>query len=228
MSELRIEALPRQSELSDEELIRRVLDGHTALFAVVMRRYNQQLYRAVRAILRDDAEAEDALQQAYLAVYLNLQDFDGRARLGTWMTRIAVNEALHRYRKRKRRREIEHVLEQRPAPLNGTPDDAVIGRELVTIVENAIDELPDSYRLVIMLRDVQELSTREVADIVGATIENVRVRLHRGRTMVRERLRERLGPSEPFAFAGHRCDRTVARGMAAIYESQRRRAAAAN
>jgi RNA polymerase sigma-70 factor (ECF subfamily) len=212
----RLEELPRHSDMSDEELASRVLAGHTALFSVLMRRHNQQLYRSVRAILRDDDEAEDALQQAYLAVFRGLAGFDGRARLSTWMTRIAVNEALHGYRKRKRFREMQEELESSPPPQLHSPADAAIGRELVALVEEAIDQLPESYRLVLVLRDVQELSTREVAEIVGASVENVRVRLHRGRSLVRERLRARLGSSEPFAFAGHRCDRTVLAVMGAL------------
>jgi RNA polymerase sigma-70 factor, ECF subfamily len=215
-AELRVDELPRHSDMSDEELARRVVAGHTALFSVLMRRHNQQLYRAVRAILGDDDEAEDALQQAYFAIFRSLGGFEGRAQLSTWMTRIAVNEAFGRHRKRRRARELRSELESSPPPPLSTPADAAIGRELAAMVEEAIDELPETYRVVVVLRDVQELTTQEVATIVGASVEGVRVRLHRGRSMVRERLRERIGTSEPFPFAGHRCDRMVAWVMAQL------------
>lgn len=207
---------------SDERVIEEVLDGQAGRFEVLMRRYNQRLFRAARAILRDDAEAEDAVQQAYLSAYSKLDQFAGRARFSTWLTRIAVHEALRRRRKQGRLADLEAVPEpaagEGMAPAHRTPEQQASDGELRLLLEEAIDGLPESYRVVFVMRDVQEMSTRETADCLGLSEEAVRVRLHRARKALREWLYERAdtASADAFSFAGERCHRIVAYVLARI------------
>jgi RNA polymerase sigma-70 factor, ECF subfamily len=219
-----LEAL--NSELwTDEEIVERIKAGETALYEIIMRRYNQRLYRVARAILRDDAEAEDVMQDAYVRAYQNLHQFAGRAAFATWLTRIAVNEALGRVRFRNKTEQFggQHengdfdmdagLTETRP-----DPELATFAGELGQLIEAALLELPEQYRTVVMLRDVEELDTSETAAALDLTEENVKVRLHRGRMMVRNSLMDRIGMSckNAFPFMGERCDRVVATVFASI------------
>jgi RNA polymerase sigma-70 factor (ECF subfamily) len=201
---------------TDEEVVRRVLEGETALYEIIMRRYNQRLYRAARAILRDDAEAEDVLQDAYVRAYQHLGQFAGRAKFSTWLTRIAVHEALARVAKRRRVEEIDakdkdglgvQMLESKMPD----PESQAARSEVSRLLEEAILALPDGYRSVLMLRDVEEMSTSEAADALDMTEENVKVRLHRARALLRKELYARAGAttSASFQFMGARCDRVV-------------------
>ena len=207
--------------LSDEEVVARVLAGDLPLFEVLMRRHNQRLYRTARAIVRDDAEAEDVMQEAYVRAYAALGQFEGRAQWATWLTRIAVNEALARVRARGRfvNREATELMEddvmakEPPLPTRSDgPEAAASARELGALVEHAIDELPDTYRTVFVLREVQELSTAETAACLEVSEELVKVRLHRARAELRRLMDARLGAAtrEVFDFHASRCDRVVA------------------
>ena len=218
-----LDRLPRTSELTDEELVRATLDGDRGSFAVLMRRHNQRLFRTVRAVLRDDAEVEDAVQQAYIAAYRALADFRGDAKFSTWITRIALREAFGRIRKRDRFREVKDVLGTAVAmaePSARTPEEAAQTAELARVLERAIDALPEQYRIVLILRDVQQLDTEETAAALDISEENVRVRLHRARALVRDVLSssaDTLAP-EVFRFDGARCDRIVASVMRIVLE----------
>ena len=208
--------------LADEEVVARVRAGDTALFEILMRRYNQRLFRAARAILRDDADAEDAVQQAYLAAYAHLDQFAGAARFSTWLTRIAIREALGKLRTRKRRGEVELDGQAEETMMKDTPDDSpeqlAARRELTGILEGAVDALPEIYRVVFMLREVEQLSTSEAAEVLELSEEAVKVRLHRARAMLRDGLFERVDQSlgQTFPFLGARCDRIVAAVMAKL------------
>lgn len=194
------------SELSDETLIARVLAGDTQLFAVLVRRYNQRLFRVARSIVANDADAEDALQQTYLAAFRKLGAFEGRSRVSTWLIRITIREALaRRQQTRTLRTDVLATVHDQEAP----PEEKAMGREMVRLVEAAIDELPDAYRLVFVLRAIQGMSTTEVADALALSEENVRVRLHRGRDMLKNRLSAQIDPSEVYWFAGRRCGSMV-------------------
>ena len=206
------------SELwSDEEVVERVKAGHTALYEIIMRRYNQRLYRVARAILRDDAEAEDVMQDAYVRAFQHLDQFAGKAQFATWLTRIAVNEALARLKLRKRIDQLDDQEENGGTFMGLTetaPDPeakASVG-ELSQLLEAALLELPEQYRTVVMLRDIEEMNTSETAAALELSEENVKVRLHRGRLMMRNWLMERVGISSKnaFPFMGERCDRVVA------------------
>ena len=180
-----------------------------------------------RAILRDDAEAEDTVQQVHLAAYLHLAQFEGRASYATWITRIAIREAIGRAASVRRRLDhdaVELELAKRPATSElPSPEEIASSRELVRLLEVALDSLPEQYRLVLMLREVERLSTAETADSLGVSEDNVRVRLHRARGLLRDALWQEVGSSaeEAFGFAGERCARTVTRVMREI-ESVRR------
>jgi RNA polymerase sigma-70 factor, ECF subfamily len=203
--------------LTDEQVVERVLGGDTASFEIVMRRYNQRLYRVARSILRDDHEAEDVMQDAYVRAYEHLRQFQGRAKFSTWLIRIAVHEALARVRRRQRFVEPspdlnEDPMNQIPASIPN-PEQAASTGELGRLLEQAIDALPAPYRSVFMLRDVEELSTEEAAGCLEITEENVKTRLHRARAMLRRELYSRAGSrsSAAFPFMADRCDRVVRR-----------------
>jgi RNA polymerase sigma-70 factor, ECF subfamily len=202
--------------ISDEEVVRRVRAGETGLFEVVMRRYNQRLYRVARAILRDDAEAEDVTQQAYVNAYRHLDQFAGRAMFSTWLTKIAVHEALARARRRGRFDEQEAVDD---GDTMGTlkssgpdPERQAFAGELRALIESAIEALPEHYRAVFMMRDVEGMSTAESAECLDITEETAKTRLHRARMLLRDILYERAGieSAAAFSFEAPRCDRVVA------------------
>jgi RNA polymerase sigma-70 factor (ECF subfamily) len=219
-----INAAPAEgpSILPDEDIVAQVLDGQTALFEVLMRRHNERLYRAARAILRNATEAEDVMQQAYLNAYANLRQFDRRASFATWLTRIAVNEALARARKQGRYQSIgiedeglDNVL---PPPMPSNPEREAFTHEMRVILESAIDALPDGLREVVMLRDVQGLSTAETAVSLSVSEDVVKTRLSRARAALRGRLLDRIGTTaaQSFTFLRPRCDRIVARVLMRI------------
>src|SRR5688572_18099560 len=159
--------LKQWDALTDEQVVARVLDGQTALFEILMRRHNERIYRVARAILRDDSEAEDVMQQAYVNAYAHLRQFHGRAQFSTWLTRIAVNEALARARRQRNyecvdedTQDVEPFMD-RIEPSN--PERQAAAGELRMVLERAIDELPDGAREVFVVREVEGMSTAEVA-----------------------------------------------------------------
>jgi RNA polymerase sigma-70 factor (ECF subfamily) len=205
--------------LTDAEVVRRVLAGERELFEVLMRRHDGRVYRAVRAILRDEDEAEDAMQAAWLHAYQHLAGFAGAAAFSTWLVRIAVNEALGRLRRRSRLAPLpdpgeEEPMEERPQD----PEERAAAREAVRLLEHAVDRLPAPYRTVFVLREVEQLSTREAAEALGIGEEALKVRLHRARAMLRRALGDEVARAAPeaFPFLAPRCNRIVARVMDAI------------
>lgn len=208
---------------TDEEVVERVKAGETALYEILMRRYNQRLYRAARAILKDEAEAEDVMQDAYVSAFQNLRQFEGRAPFSAWLLRIAVNEALGRKRGRQRNTSFEEGNENGEismsiAETGPDPEQSATRAEMGQMLEEAVLDLPEAYRAVVMLRDVEELSTAETAAALGLTEENVKVRLHRGHAMMREMLFGRVGAEakRAFPFMGEQCDQVVARVFARL------------
>lgn len=206
------QAAAAPATLSDEEVVARVLAGDTALFEILMRRYNQRLFRIARGILADDAEAEDVMQEAYMRAFRELAGFRGEARFATWLTRIAAHEALARARKRRRLVPIDGgEPPDPPAPTTG-PERETANRELQAVLRDAVEALPDPLRAVFCLREVEGLSSEQTADALGITAENVRVRLHRAKLGLRQRLDQRIGREvrRLYLFDGPRCDRVVA------------------
>lgn len=181
-----------------------------------MRRYNQRLYRIARAILHNDGEAEDVMQDAYVRAYEHLGQFAGRAPFSTWLTRIAVHEALARLRLRKRNQplddsEYDGDLSMQMTSKSPDPEQNASGAQLRDLLEEAVLDLPEHYRTVIMLRDIEELSTAETAHALDLTEDNVKIRLHRGHGMIRSWLFDRIGAGakQAFPFMGVRCNRVV-------------------
>jgi RNA polymerase sigma-70 factor (ECF subfamily) len=213
-------SLPLPPDAADEELVCRVKAGDKGLFEVLMRRYNQRLFRVTRAILRDDAEAEDVMQQAYLNAYAHLDQFAGRSSCATWLTRIAVHEASARAR-RRRSAENENMRdpdEDAAASLpDGGPDPEaqLLAGEVRGLLEAAIDALPERYRCTFVLREVEGLGTAEAAESLGISEELVKTRLYRARALLRDELCRRAGNEigRTFSFHLSRCDRVVSAVM---------------
>jgi RNA polymerase sigma-70 factor (ECF subfamily) len=202
--------LRNSGEISDEAVVTRVLAGEHDLFEIIMRRYNQRLYRVTHSIVRNEAEAEDVIQDAYVRAYTHLGQYKGEAKFSTWLTRIAVNEGLRRLRHRGRFDHMQRMAATMSIASEG-PDVHASARELRRITELAIERLPPAYRSVVMLRDVEGLSTVEAAECLGIPAATVKTRLHRSHALLREMLGSTLGatPSELFAFGFSRCDRLV-------------------
>ena len=201
----------------DTELARRVAAGDTAAFELLMRRHNRTMFRTARAILRDDAEAEDALQEAYLQAYGAIGTFRGESKLTTWLARIVANAALMRLRKRTRRGEVVPI-DPNAFVMEKTPERSAQLGEVRRLLETQIDLLPDDYRAVFMLRAVEELSVEETATVLNIPQPTVRSRFFRAKGLLREALASSIDQAyeETFAFAGERCDRIVANVMERI------------
>ena len=205
------------AHVPDEELVARILAGDTVLFEIIMRRYNQPLYRVARSILRNDVEAEDVMQDAYVRAYEHLNQFAGRSEFKTWLTRIAIHEALARVRREKRfiapGPDQEGDGMEQFASAQRSPERQVADAELRNLLEQSILELPDAYRSVYMLRDVEQISIDEVSRILELSESTVKVRLHRARRALRKMIMSRTGEQvlSAFAFEAPRCDRVVAR-----------------
>lgn len=205
-------------QLTDEEVALRILDGEAELFEILMRRHNRRLFRATRSIIEDDAEAEDVVQDAYVRAYAHLDSFEGRSKFATWLTRIAVYEALARKRRGDRIEPLEagdfdmehsRFMEDR---IHRNPEQQVIDGQLREVLEAAIGRLPLHYRTVFVLRDVEGLDTAETAECLGIQQQAVKTRLHRARGILKEFITTGAGPGAEslFNFLGARCDRIVA------------------
>src|SRR5688572_15777525 len=196
-----------------------------------MRRYNTRLFRVARAILKDDAEAEDALQDAYLDAYRHLKDFRGGAQLGTWLVRIVANQALMRLRRQKRDRVVVPITDHRdeftnpresdPADtVSESPPHATLRAEIRKILERRIDQLPVAFRTVFVMREVEDMTVEQTAECLGIPAATVRTRLFRARALLREALARDIdvASGDVFGFAGARCDRIVANVLSRLGE----------
>lgn len=215
MTKMSSAAAHESSDHSDDDIVRQVLDGNTGMFELLMRRYNERVYRVARAIVRDEQEAEDVMQQAYVNAFTHLRQFTGSARFSTWLTKIAINESLARVRRQGRFEvfddelsNVEPFLSSSPAE---NPERQAFAGELRGLLEWAIDMLPDGMREVFVLRDVEGLSTSEVAESLDVSEDVVKTRLSRARATLRRVLLERTGATAPEAFRFYRprCDRVV-------------------
>lgn len=215
--------------LSDIEIARRIAADDQDAFRMLMRRHNQTLYRTARSILKDDAEAEDAVQEAWVLAYRAMGRFRGEARLSTWLVRIVVNEAIARARKRRRGAEIIRLdddtdpnVETGAAAMTESASEpseqGVLRAETRRLIERKIDELPDAFRAVFALRALEEMTVEETAAALRIPGATVRTRFFRARALLRESLAREidLALENTFAFAGARCDRIVAGVMARI------------
>ena len=220
-------AVAPDSALPDAEIVKRVRAGERALFEILMRRHNQRLYRTARAVVKDEHEVEDVMQQAYINAFTHLHQFEERSQFSTWLTRITLNEAFARRRKMRLDESMSEIPSDRedhgefmetltsPHP---DPERQAYAQELHRVVEEAVDTLPETYRTVFMLRDIEGLSTRETGEGLGLGDEAVKTRLHRARAMIRRAVTTRIGGAAAGAFQFHapRCDRVVAGVLARI------------
>jgi RNA polymerase sigma-70 factor (ECF subfamily) len=211
-------ARPVPAVSDDAELVRRALARDDSAFRTIMQRNNQRLYRIARSILRNSTEAEDAVQEAYVCAFNHLANYRGESSLATWLSRITMNEALGRLRRRRvvvdlavlegTRAEAEII----PFPLsmsNDDPERTMAQRQILQLVEQATDNLPEAYRLVFVARVIEGMSVEETAELLNLRQETVKTRLHRARQLVRDRLNSQIGPvlMDAFPFAGRRCER---------------------
>jgi RNA polymerase sigma-70 factor (ECF subfamily) len=202
--------------LADEQVVARVRAGDVALFEILMRRYNQRLFRLVRPLLGDDDEAADVLQEAWVRAYEHLHQFAGRARFSTWVSKIALHEGWARARQRRRLPTLaggtaEESVELAFTVPAATPERSTAQRELAALLGGAVARLPLPLRMVFVMREVEGLSTLETAELLTISVENAKVRLHRARAALRRDLERRLGAEAPrlYRFDGERCDRIV-------------------
>jgi RNA polymerase sigma factor (sigma-70 family) len=201
--------------LSDEQTIGRILDGENHLYEIIMRRYNRRLYRIAMSILGNSEEAEDIMQATYLKAYEHLEDFQFKSGFGTWLTRIVINESLQSLRRTKRSPEFGTIEDQ--AELNKqTPLEHVMNDELRTVLEKSLTRLPEKYRVVFVMREVEEMSVSETMDCLSLTESNVKVRLKRAKEMLRDSLSTHYRATEIYGFHLTRCNRVVSNVLARI------------
>jgi RNA polymerase sigma-70 factor (ECF subfamily) len=206
--------------LDERELVRRSLARDDQAFRIIMSRYNRRLYRIARGIIRNDSDAEDIVQEAYVKAFMHLANFRGESSLATWLSRITINEALGRLRRKRTMKEVSRVEDQRteaeiiPFPqmtTNEDPEKTMAQRQILQLVEQATDNLPENFRLVFVTRVIEGMNVEETAEILGIPPETVKTRLHRARKLVREQLDKQIGPvlMDAFPFAGKRCERVT-------------------
>jgi RNA polymerase sigma-70 factor (ECF subfamily) len=213
---------------AEQDLIARAVRRDEAAIRTIVRQNNRRLFRVARAILKDDWEAEDAVQEAYVRAFSRLHEFEGRSALSTWLTRIVANEALGRLRKRRPVTDFAAVERSDngqlvPFPLAAPqldPERAMAQSQLNTVLEKAIDALPDVYRVVLVARIIEEMSVEETAELFDLKPETVKTRLHRARALLRRELEENVGPmlAETYPFDGARCERMAERVIARLGE----------
>jgi|SRR5947209_8647857 len=213
-----IEAL-EQPATDEASLVARARRKDASAVALIIRQNNQRLYRIARSILRDDFEAEDALQDAYIRAFTSLDSFRGESRLGTWLARIVMNEALGRLRRRKPTIDFDsfaktqegsaEIIRFPAANPDLDPETTMAQREIRALLERAIDALPEGFRIVLIARLIEGMSVEETADLFGIRPETVKTRLHRARRLLQDEMEKHVGPvmGDAFPFAGRRCER---------------------
>lgn len=210
------------TKLPDSKVVERVLEGEKELFEILLRRYNQRLFRVIRSYIHSEDDVRDIMQDAYVKAYLKLHQFNNQSNFSTWLTRIAINEALQHIRKNKRlvtnygkTESLENVF-QLPDTNTMNPEKQTIKTETRALVEQAVDRLPEKYRVVFVLQQVEGLSNPEIAACLKLTDSNVKVRLHRAKNLLKEELFKTTHDASIFEFGNHKCDAVVANVMQRI------------
>lgn len=211
--------------LSDDEIISEVVSGHVDLFAELVQRYNQRVFRIVRGYLREEQDVKDVMQSSYLKAFENLKQFRGEAQFSTWLTRIAINEALKKGNRQKDISDLNDVTDARNGDQNNRietsdPEAKMIQDDMNQHLEKAIDTLPPKYRSVLIMRKIEQMSTKETANTLGISRTNVKVRLHRAKKMLRNELTNMLDELDLFGFKGEDCNRMTNEVMNLIRHSQ--------
>ncbi|MDP4199782.1 MAG: RNA polymerase sigma factor [Bacteroidota bacterium] len=207
---------------TDQELAQRIVAGEAALFAVLMKRYNQRLYRIARGLGIPDIECDDLLQQTYIQAYLKLPQFRGESAFATWLTRILINQGLMFLRKKRPAISEQGQLEglgldaaEHIASPSPTPERELLRRELRSVIEHAIEQLPKDHRIVYVMREIEDMSIADISRSLGISESNVKVRLHRSRRLLQARLRDYVGP-DLYEFGNARCDAIVHHVLRAV------------
>jgi len=204
--------------MSDEEIVVKILSGETRLYEKLMRKYNQQLYRISMSIINDDKEAEDIMQTAYLNAFRQLHNFEQRSSFATWLTRILINESLL-HKKRKQKLEQTLMENNYTDHDDNTPLDGLMNKELKQLLERAVNTLPEKYKLVFVMREVQGMSTNETMEALNIGESNVKIRLNRAKDMLRAELNSYWQPQELYEFNLVRCDVIVNNVMNELLKS---------
>lgn len=204
--------------MSDEEIVVKILSGETRLYEKLMRKYNQQLYRISMSIINDDKEAEDIMQTAYLNAFRQLHNFEQRSSFATWLTRILINESLL-HKKRKQKLEQTLMENNYTDHDDNTPLDGLMNKELKQLLERAVNTLPEKYKLVFVMREVQGMSTNETMEALDIGESNVKIRLNRAKDMLRAELNSYWQPQELYEFNLVRCDVIVNNVMNELLKS---------
>lgn len=206
------------SRLPDVDIIARVLAGDSAAYEGIMRRYNRRLYRIARGITTSDEDAKDVVQESYVRAYFRLAQFQGPDGFASWISRIVINEAISRGRKRRLSYDNAVNPDDLAIDTNNRPENIAMGDDTLQMIETAIDKLPLEFRIVFMLRGVEELSVKETADLLNIKPATVKTRFHRARILVKKTLSRRLNDLTPstFSFDGRRCDSIVGAVFAAV------------
>lgn len=200
--------------ITDNEIINRILSGEKDLYAMIIRKYNQRFYRVAMAIINDDAEVEDVMQVAYIKAYENIGKFEFKSNLSTWLTRILINESLLRLRKRRQSfRNIDPSFNKenyQPQTMDDqTPLSKVLNTELKSVLEKSIQSLPEKYRTVFVMREIENMNVSETKECLGISEVNVKVRLNRAKALLRDSLSSYLKKEDLMHFHLSRCDRMV-------------------
>ncbi|UAB82405.1 RNA polymerase sigma factor [Marixanthomonas sp. SCSIO 43207] len=212
------------NELKEADIIRRILEGEKDLYEILVRRNNQKLFRVIRSYLKDKAEVEDIMQNTYVKAFQKLYQFKMASSFSTWLIRIGINESLERLKEKGR---IHHLGQQSDSLKNKTifkisaskqlnPQEKMIQVESKQLLENAIDSLSTKYKTVYILKEVEEMSLKEVAEVLNISLANVKIRLHRSKNMLKEKLYERIDNKSVFEFGFSRCDRITKNVMKLI------------
>jgi RNA polymerase sigma factor (sigma-70 family) len=201
----------------DEQIIRSILDGKKNDYELLIRRYNERLFRIGISILKNDTEVEDSMQETYVKAYQQLTTFKGKSQFSTWLSRIMINECLLKLKRNKKHVEFTETESYSPFETSSdprlsstiTPEKQLLQKELNTILENAIQQLPQKYQTVFMMREVEKMSIQETAECLKISTVNVKVRLHRAKELLRSQLNFLMPKTETFPFQDIRCDRIV-------------------
>jgi RNA polymerase sigma factor (sigma-70 family) len=213
------------AQMHDAEVVKRVIAGEKALFEILMRRHNQTLYRTVRSYLRDEDEVQDAMQNTYLKAFDKLYQFQGSSSFSTWLIRIGINEALQRLKDIRKKKviflhpDIQHDTSlqiNQIADKQMNPEKAIISHEARQLLERAIDSLPEKYRIIYILKEVEALDSSEIQQSLGISESNIKVRLHRAKKLLKESLFELTSKGEVFEFGNAHCDALVSFVMSRI------------
>lgn len=211
-------------KIKESDVIRRIIAGEKELFEILIRRNNQKLYRVIRTYLNNEAEIEDVMQNSYLKAYVKLYQFKLEASFSTWLIRIAINEALARINEKSKIRHINNQIENIEGSRiieiqdykNSNPQDKMIEREMKYTLEKAIDSLDVKYREVYILKEIEEMSSKEVAEALEISVANVKIRVHRAKAMLKETIYELSNEKTVFEFGFSRCDRITEYVMSSL------------